>query len=486
MKLGHRDLLTMLISLFILSGCENPTSIGLEVAPEDQINALFTDTVSLRAYTVEDDSVQSASFSQHLFGLFRDPIFGKTNVGLAIDVSRASGFKRIAPEAIIDSIVLVLPYAGDYYGDTLASSFVLRVRPLDEVFQPNTYSTYRWDVDDEVLGVAELDRYRYRVGQRADSVRLDQVIDGRDTTVWVRPQLRIDLREAEAFFREKLGTAVDSATLATDNSFRNHFKGLYLDVDSQASTGIGGLVTFLPVNGVSGIELYYRQPSASEDEGADMDTIRTLFPIYPFSPNAGTMSGLASSVETNYPASISAQVEAPTTEFESIYLHAPAGLRGRIELPFIDQLKGKGLLINKAELVLYVDEERMAGPFDLPAPRLTLYRQDIAGQRQNIPDGSASNGGIPMDPRSMNYFGFGGWYNKDTKRYVFHLTSYIQDVLQGKINGNVLYIAPVSEFDPYVPVMPSLNSGGRVVIGGPSHPQYKMKLNLYYTETGQL
>src|SRR5690606_34380046 len=134
MKLGHRDLLTMLISLFILGGCENPTGIGLDVAPEDRIDALFTDTVSLRAYTVEDDSVQSASFGQNLFGLFRDPIFGKTNVGIAIDISRPAGLKQIDPEAIIDSIVLVLPYAGDYYGDTLASDFTLRVRPLDEVF----------------------------------------------------------------------------------------------------------------------------------------------------------------------------------------------------------------------------------------------------------------------------------------------------------------------------------------------------------------
>src|SRR5690554_1955088 len=127
MRIGHRDLLTMLISLFILSGCENPTGIGLDVDPEDQIEALFTDTVSLRAYTVRDDSVQSASFSQNLFGLLRDPIFGKTNVGLAIDIGRPSGFKQILPDAEIDSIVLVLPYGGDYYGDTLASDFALRV-----------------------------------------------------------------------------------------------------------------------------------------------------------------------------------------------------------------------------------------------------------------------------------------------------------------------------------------------------------------------
>lgn len=484
MKLGHRDLLTMLISLFILGGCENPTGIGLDVAPEDRIDALFTDTVSLRAYTVEDDSVQSASFGQNLFGLFRDPIFGKTNVGIAIDISRPAGLKQIDPEAIIDSIVLVLPYAGDYYGDTLASDFTLRVRPLDEVFQFNTYSTRRWEVQDEVLGTATLERYRYKIGHGPDSVLLMQHINGKDSLVRVRPQLRIRL--SEDFFREKLSIDVDSATLSTDNSFRNHMKGLYLDIDSLSSTGIGGLVTFAAVNGVSGVEMYYRQPNRDEDDEAEMDTIRTLLPVYPFSSNTGAYSGLASSVENEYSAEVLQQISDSDEVSESIYLHAPTGLRGRVELPFIDQLKGKGLLINKAELVLYVDEGRMAGAFNRPAPRLTLYREDIAGRRQNIPDGSASgSGGIPMDPRSMNYLGFGGWYNKDTKRYVFHLTSYLQDVLQGKINGNELFIAPVSVFDQYVPVMPSVNAGGRVVIGGPSNPDYKMKLNIYYTETGR-
>jgi len=187
MRIGHRDLLTMLISLFILSGCENPTGIGLDVDPEDQIEALFTDTVSLRAYTVRDDSVQSASFSQNLFGLLRDPIFGKTNVGLAIDIGRPSGFKQILPDAEIDSIVLVLPYGGDYYGDTLASDFALRVRPLEEVFRANTYSTYQWDVQDDVIGTATLGRYAYKTGVRSDSLRVDRYIDGRDTTIWVRP-----------------------------------------------------------------------------------------------------------------------------------------------------------------------------------------------------------------------------------------------------------------------------------------------------------
>src|SRR5690554_116285 len=153
MRYGYkRDLLTlMLISLFIFGACENPTGIGLEVDPEDQIEALFTDTVSIQAFTEMDDSVQSASFNHVVFGLFNDPIFGRTKADLAVGVSRPNSIALISPEAEIDSVVLILPYGGDFYGDTLASTYTIRVRQLAETYEYNTYSSREWEVEDEVL-----------------------------------------------------------------------------------------------------------------------------------------------------------------------------------------------------------------------------------------------------------------------------------------------------------------------------------------------
>lgn len=114
MKYSSKDLLTWLISLFILSGCTNPTGIGLEVDPEEQIDALFTDTVSIRTYTLQDDSVQSAAFDQTTFGLFRDPIFGTTQIDLALDLLASPSVKKMSSETIIDSVILVLPYGNNF------------------------------------------------------------------------------------------------------------------------------------------------------------------------------------------------------------------------------------------------------------------------------------------------------------------------------------------------------------------------------------
>lgn len=482
MKYLHRDLLTLLISLFILGSCTNPTGVGLEVTPENQIDALFSDTVSIRTYTIREDSVQSASFSETLFGQFNDPLFGPTTVGVALDLARPTVFNQIKDEAVIDSVILVLPYGVNYYGDTtLASTFNVQVRPLDEPFQFNTYSNKSWQVGSEVIGSKLMTRY---ANKSTDSIFVNKYVDDKDTTIQVMPQMRIAL--SKDYFKNLLGVAVDSATLSTASGFRSHVKGLYLSIDPNASTGIGGLVGLVTKEGISGVELTYRQPNDKTGEDAGTDTVRTFLEISPvtYSASQSFIFGMASSVQNNYPQEIVDNITASGTGSESIYLHAPTGLRGKIVFPNIDQLKGKGIAINKAELVLYVDQEKMNGPFAQPAPRVTLYRMDIAGQRQNIPDGSAisSTTGAYTDSRSLNFLDFGGWYNKDHQRYVFHLTSYIQDVLLGKINGNELYIAPVAPSDAYVPITPALNAAGRVILGGGNHPEYKMKLNLYYTQ----
>src|SRR5690606_20770644 len=150
---------------------------------------------------------------------------------------------------------------------------------------------------------------------------------------------------------------------------------------------------------------------------------------------------LSTSIRRTYTVDVQTQLDNPTDHFDQVFLQAPSGLRTRLEIPYIDALKGRNIAVSKAELVLYVDADDEVG---LYAPRLTLYREDIAGQRQPIPDGDSrvSNGGYGGDGRSLwyrygqNWLAFGGNFDATKKRYIFHLTSYVQDLLQGKINSS--------------------------------------------------
>lgn len=487
MRNRTKDLLTLLISLFVLGGCTNPSGIGLDVDPGDEVVGALTDTLTLQAVTLADDSTRSSSFSQTAFGWFNDPVIGKTVADLALAIGRPSSVPRIRPDAQIDSVILVLPYGIDeYFGDTLNQTFPLQVRQLKEAYTDGAYTTKQWSVEEEVIGTKTVSRFAYK---QKDSVRVMKHIDGKDSLVKDIPQLRVAL--SAAFFKELLSNTVDSATLSTEAGFNNHVKGLYLSVDESAMSGIGGIVTFRGVTDVTGIELTYRQSNGKEGDDAGIDTIRTFLPTTVTDSYTGTTyRRLASSIRRTYTADVQAQLESPEGNFETLYLQAPAGLRTRLRIPYIDSLKGRNIAVNKAELVVYLEDEPSEGEWSIQAPRLTLYREDIAGQRQPVPDGDSRTNGSSFvgDGRSIwyrsnaNWRSFGGEIDRNRRRYVFHLTSYIQDLLLGKINSSEFFLAPAAIADSGIPYYPVLNTGSRAILRNGETEGTKIKLNIYYTQ----
>ena len=484
MNYHHRDLLTLLISLFLLGSCENPTSIGLDVEPGDGIVGDLIDSLTIQAVTLKDDSARSNSFNQTTFGILNDPAIGKTTANLALAIGKPAKVPRIREDAEIDSVVLVLPYGNEYFGDTTGASFTLQVRQLAEVYTDGTYSNKTWAVADEVLATKALRQYAYK-----DSLQIRKYVDEKDSVMKVVPQLRMAL--SADFFKELFSESVDSASLATEKGYSEHEKGLYLNVDDASVSGVGGLVTFRGAADVTGIELVYRQPNGKSGDEAGIDTVRTFLPTTVSGGSSNFAARISSSVEHTYTDQVTAQLAEPTGNFETVYLQGSAGLRTKLSLPHIDSLKGRGIAVNKAELVIYVDEENMGADFGYYAPRLTLYREDIASQRQPVPDGDTRSDGQQFigDPRSLwrraNGFwqAFGGEYDKENQRYIFHITSFVQDLLRDQIKNNDFYIAPVSLMDRDIPYVSVLNTGSRAVLGGGSHPAHQMKLNIYYTET---
>lgn len=482
MNYHTKDLLTLLISLFVLGGCTNPSGIGLDVDPEDELLGVLTDTLTLQAVTVLDDSARSSSFAQTTFGWLDDPVIGKTVADLAMAIGRPTTVPRIRPDAEIDSVILVLPYGTEYFGDTLRPNFSLQVRQLDEAYADGEYATKLWAVKDEVIGTKNIGRFAYK---ETDSVRIIKHIDEKDSVIKDIPQLRIAL--SADFFKELLSETVDSASLATQAGFNNHVKGLYLQVVDSEMNGVGGLVTFQGIADKTGIELIYRQPNGKEGEDAGIDTVRTFLPTSIQDSYTGSFRRLTTSIKRTYSGAVQAQLDQPEGHHDVVYIQAPAGLRSRLRIPYIDELKGRNIAVNKAELVLYVNNDPGDG-LGINAPRLTLYREDIAGQRQPVPDGDSrtSNNSYAGDGRSLwyrygNWRAFGGDLDESQGRYVFHLTSYIQDLLQGKINNSEFFIAPAAASDNAIPYYPVVNAGGRAVIANSEVEGMKIKLNIYYT-----
>jgi hypothetical protein len=459
MKFIRQDLLTLLISLFILSGCSNPEGVGLEVDPEYAISGTLVDSSTIYSSTLREDSLITTSMSRYPLGFMRDPIFGTTEANLAMTVSLPEGNLSFGTSPVLDSAVLVLKYA-DFYGDSTGTSYQLDVHQLELPLLSSVtyYNTTGHSFNTQVLGSKRINRVFLK-----DSVTVQNIVKGQaDGQKKVPAQIRIPLDPA--FITANVLNAGANA-LATTSAFNNFFKGLYVTVNKQQTTGPGGVMYFdLATEGSSGLQLYYKTTS-----GSTVDTTsRTLNIAHGSSP-------VAANFFHNYAGTpVEAQLNSTHQVASNTYVQGLAGLKTKVTFPFLTNLKSLGnVTVNKAELV--VDVQGGEVPFT-PLPRLFMYRTDIAGQKQLLPDVS------DFDFRNITDVEFGGYYNPNRKRYVFAITSYVQDIINGKLKQFDAFLAPADILaDKGAATNPTGLVAGRSVLGGFGNPTVKMKLNIFYT-----
>jgi hypothetical protein len=466
MKYHSQDLLTLLISLFIFSGCSNPSLVGLDVDPGDQIQGLYTDTISIQSSTFLEDSVVTSGSPITPFGYLKDPVIGESSSSFAFALAPlTSGDSRLPANITIDSAVLVMNYGKEFFGDSVGSTYHIEVNQLAVPYEfgKSYLSSEKWQVVPELIGSRAVNRFAYK-----DSVTLATKVDGKDTLIKVAPQLRIPLDGAK--LKGIFDSNIDSATFANDENFHQLVKGFFVSVNKEAQSGIGGIVQLAINSEQNGIEIYYKLPDSTSQ------SVRKY----------GMFSNQSSAAITHtYSTEVQNALASTDKNQQTVYVQGLAGLGTSIRFPNLENLKDQNLIVNKAELVIYVDSETTGSAFTTQAPRLTLYRKDIAGQYVPLPDGDTrrnSQGSSFADPRSFG-LAYGGFYDKDKKRYLFTLTSYIQDILLGKTVNKEIFLTPASPLDlNNVPFSPSLNASSRAILGGGNHAEYKMKLNIYFSK----
>jgi hypothetical protein len=478
MKFSKIDLLTLLISLFILSSCKKPDTIGLAVDPSEAINGTLIDTVSIKASTLKDDSVSTTNLTASTLGssfyvaplaYFKDPVFGVTeaNVAMSIGTPGSVAFTRPTGTVTVDSAVLVLRYARGFYGDTTSTNYKLNVYQLAE--QPlgqNYYNTKAWAYNSSIIGTRSFH------ARPNDSVRVLQIVTGAKDTVKKLPaQIRIPMNTA--FIKSNILSA-DSLKLIGTEAFKRYFKGLYLSFDKAQTTGGPGGNFYLLTDSCS-LNVYYKNVS-----GTTIDTVMASFPASGY---------FASQIKHDYTGTVIQDALANGAAGKSsgtVYLQGLAGLRSKISFPSlatgVKQAIGNAAL-NRAELIITPVAGTQLYPF-LPAPRLTMYRYNIAKQRTPIPD---AIGGTQPDRRfiSLLPYGFGGFYNYPINKNEYHfvITGYIQDLISGKAIDYGTFIAPADVWNnsTYDYTTGPVLSAGRLVAGGDKTSAYKMKLNIIYT-----
>jgi len=430
MKFFRLDLLTLLISLFILNSCKNQTTIGLPAGTEGLVGSSLTDTATVLTNTTTDDSIVTSGITKSPAGYLTDPVLGTTSASLVTDLNLPNAILNVAGGSyalpsgtiVIDSAILALKYADGFYGDSLTSKYTANVYQLNEpilsVNQPY-YGMKQWNYNNTVVGTTSF------YSRTHTNVKYDTIMAGAPDTLKIHaPQLRIPLNVN--FIRQILFDA-PANQLASNPLFRSAVKGLYINI--TPSSGAGGVFMFQAASSDS-IAVYIRSTV-----GTTVDTS-----VIYMSPQT-----YASSIRHVYTQKVLNALNHTTPSDTTIYLQGLAGLRSKISFPYIKQLVAKlggqdSIVINRAELVLTAAPASDIPAYLAPVPKLSLYRLDIAHQRTEIEDAS-----IGSDPRAYAVGVFGGFYNQNTRTYNFLVTSYLQDLIRGITIDYGTYIAPIDD-----------------------------------------
>lgn len=459
MKFIRPDLLTLLVSLFILGSCENPTGVGLDVGPDIALNSKLVDTSTVITKLQKQDTIATNFTDRSTLGYFNDPVFGETTASIALALNIPSVNFKFGTATVLDSAILVLPYT-EFYGDSLNATFQAELRQLNEVLFSDSrkiyYSNKTWLTKSALIGSKTI------TTNLKDSIIIQDIRKGKvDSIKRVPRQLRIKLDPD--FVRNNI-INVDSVNKVSNLAFNNFIKGLFVSVNKGATTGAGGLFSFdTNTTGATRLDVFYKSTVAGVT-----DTLVNTFNVNGSQGNAATELtwNMAGTV-------VKTALESTVKNHTVLYLKGLGGTSVKIEFPYIQKLKelGANVAINRAELVFYVDNTNANLSYK-PISRLRTFRWDIATRPQLLPDES------PNDPRYLGPGFIGGFYNTNVKSYTFNFTGYVQDLISGKMKNYGTFIMPSDVLNP----SSNLNILGRSVVGGGAGTTYKVKLRVFYTD----
>jgi len=490
MKFIRLDLLTLLISLFILGSCKNQNDIGLPTDGQQADGTLMvyddivvktdTDNVAVASGTVGYSPVISRSALSSM----NDNLLGPTESYVATGLNLPSSTAYTVPTGTIttDSVVMELRYANNFYGDSLNTKYKLNVYQLKEKLfaTQNYYSNKSWNYDNAVVfnDPAKNVPFNARPGT---SVKIYHVLKGaKDTLRVAAPQLRVPL--ANSFANTYLFNA-PAASLASNTAFQSALNGFFLKLDRSAASQAGGALMFNLDS--SRVNVYYH----TVNDGVTDTAMVSMF----FATHAVQVKPrYVSPSNTTYPATVKNAIES-TSSNDVFYLQGLAGLRAKVTFPNLKSMFGTAdvskVAISRAELVVTTVPGSDLPPF-IAQPLLTFYMLDITRQRALVPDANAVIGSTgsptPLDARFFGAAAFGGYYLSTKREYHFTLTGYIQDLLRGKIKDYGAYIG-VADGSGYaagiVDIAPTIQTAGRVVaVGSDKSSPYRIKLNVIYTK----
>jgi len=216
----------------------------------------------------------------------------------------------------------------------------------------------------------------------------------------------------------------ESAEFASQDAFNNYFKGIYLEATGNEGTMLSLGFTNTDQTLVPSIELYYTN-TVLKGGTQIIDTIQRSqsFPLAGFTNSAYKME------QKVYPADKNIIIQGTAGNMAEIKLFGADNNKNEV-YDQIKYMRSKNYLVNDVTLTLYENQDTVQHDTNTTPFSMLIYKENGIAKRQSQ----------IKDVYSEGLFVFGGNLeqdeNKRPDKYVFKITDYVSDLLNGTINYN--------------------------------------------------
>lgn len=471
-----RAVAALFIFSFLVSSCEDPTAIGLELqGPGTQIGTSFTDTTTVLASTVLlKDEIIALGAGRVQVGQVKDATFGVATAETYAEFGLVSNNVEFDPNTGADSLVLTLDYdfiLGD--GDTTQAT-TWNVYRLREGFTDlkTYYTTTSMAHDNEPIGsVTFTPRPKstyYTVGTAGDTTK--------NLPFLIR--IRLDKTTGGLALANEILAQSDKAPLKTQQAFvTNLLQGLVI---APAAQPVGNVILGLNLtSNNSKLVLHYTSTTDSKPKN------------YAFYPTKRYFNRLTADFSGTVLASLdqNGDVLPASAAGGRTFLRSGVGLVTKLTLPYLLNLRkvpagepGAGqtrdLAINKAELVIPIDASNLEDTLFLP-PVISVVEatlNNLIARTNNLPNALSQEGGGQY--ATLEYRGTGKGFV-----YVVNITTYVQNLLYNNRPNHGLILFPSDLSSNLSTPLRNAQTLNRAVLRAVSQtdPSKELELRVFYS-----
>ncbi|PXY44550.1 DUF4270 domain-containing protein [Flavobacterium hydrophilum] len=551
----------LIAAVAVFYSCDKEfNAIGDDLIGENHFD-LKAEDYNVTAYNQKVTPVAANNLPVNALGIYDNPVFGKTVANFNTQVALESYAPTFGEGVVIDSVTLNIPYFST--AKSIDAQGVTTYE-LDSIYGPetgmiklsvyesgiflNNYNANNYDISkfyntdrnadfqtkseefptgrlNNSANKSENDNFFFNSKEIKETTPKTET--AAEVIKRIKPEMRLHLNKD--FFKTKIFDA-PASKLASDDVFKNYFKGLYFKVEksTQSSTTRMAMMNFRGGK----INIFYKQKTAdTKDAETAMDS-KTLILNLGSTTSTTSVNTVSLLGEESTPTSgdYTTATANDVTPDERLYLKGGQGSMAVIELfdktdlgrydangdwetkpnnvsDELDEIRNnvtsKNWLANEANLVFTIDSEKMAGA---PEPgRIYLY--DLTNNTvltDYTADRTSSLNGDPKKNRTV----FNGIINIDatSKRgttYKIRITNHIRNLIKNADVANVKLGLVVTEdiniitsgrldqtkinvgsVISAVPTASVMNSLGTVLYGSnlPDNDTKRLKLEIYYTK----